>query len=649
MRAARDGTLPRLVSRADIRGDLHMHSSWSDGRDSIEQMVSACAELGYEYIAITDHSPGSSGVAQPDAWTASRARPRRSRACANDTRTSRSCTAARWTSFPTAGSISRIASSQQFDIVLASLHDDAGQAPAALERRYLAAMKHPMVAVITHPTNRLIPHRRGYDLDYDRIFTAAAETGTIVEIDGAPCAPRSRRRARASRRRRRRDRRHRQRLPPRRRARPADGARRHHGAARLGRSAARPQFAAAGRGPRPSRAQARPVTCGGLRPPFSSAPRRSACITRRSFRASISATPDRFRRRSASPTDHERGTPTRSTSRSAGSFCGWRRAEPAHALNLASATQAALACAPGRAAGRGAVGIAPRRIAAAIVFAGSYTFWSQAVIAEVYALHLVFVAATLLLLLRWQRQPSAAQAERVLRGVCARLRQSPVDDSPLPRRTWSFCSGRAARLAFDVRAPHRRARGCCSRAWARRSMRGTSWPSGRRHSRRPRSADAARALLVRRHQDRLARHDGAERAGIDAPRSPADVLVRSPPAVRALSCRPSPSSVSSGSFACDWRRGVLLLLAYLGSALFAFSYNVGDTHVFYLPAHLCVALLLRRPSRHWRVSCVAAVQASTPAILSVRRWLWPSVVTASYESTATTRRSIAAATRGRRR
>jgi DNA polymerase (family 10) len=75
---------------------------------------------------------------------------------------------------------------RQFDIVLASLHDDAGQAPAALERRYLAAMKHPMVAVITHPTNRLIPHRRGYDLDYDRIFTTAAETGTIVEIDGAP-------------------------------------------------------------------------------------------------------------------------------------------------------------------------------------------------------------------------------------------------------------------------------------------------------------------------------------------------------------------------------------------------------------------------------------------------------------------------------
>jgi DNA polymerase (family 10) len=75
---------------------------------------------------------------------------------------------------------------QQFDIVLASLHDDAGQAPDALERRYLAAMKHPLVSVITHPTNRLIPYRRGYDLDYDRVFAVAVETGTVLEIDGAP-------------------------------------------------------------------------------------------------------------------------------------------------------------------------------------------------------------------------------------------------------------------------------------------------------------------------------------------------------------------------------------------------------------------------------------------------------------------------------
>src|SRR5206468_4730205 len=57
--AARDGRLPALVSRAHIRGDLHMHTSWSDGRDTVEAMVSEGHRLGYEYLAITDHSPNA--------------------------------------------------------------------------------------------------------------------------------------------------------------------------------------------------------------------------------------------------------------------------------------------------------------------------------------------------------------------------------------------------------------------------------------------------------------------------------------------------------------------------------------------------------------------------------------------------------------
>jgi len=73
-----------------------------------------------------------------------------------------------------------------FDIVLASLHEDAGHSPEQLLKRYLGAMRHPLVTLITHPTNRLLPYRAGYDLDYDRLFAAAVETNTVVEIDGAP-------------------------------------------------------------------------------------------------------------------------------------------------------------------------------------------------------------------------------------------------------------------------------------------------------------------------------------------------------------------------------------------------------------------------------------------------------------------------------
>src|SRR5262249_17473536 len=75
---------------------------------------------------------------------------------------------------------------EQFDIVLASLHDRAGHSPEQLMKRYVAAMTHPTVTMITHPTNRLLPNPPGYDPDYDRLFEAAVETRTVVEVDGAP-------------------------------------------------------------------------------------------------------------------------------------------------------------------------------------------------------------------------------------------------------------------------------------------------------------------------------------------------------------------------------------------------------------------------------------------------------------------------------
>src|SRR5207248_8413479 len=72
------------------------------------------------------------------------------------------------------------------DIVLASLHDSAGHNRKRLTERCLAAVRHPLVSMITHPANQLIGHRPPYDLDYDAIYAAAAETGTALEVDGAP-------------------------------------------------------------------------------------------------------------------------------------------------------------------------------------------------------------------------------------------------------------------------------------------------------------------------------------------------------------------------------------------------------------------------------------------------------------------------------
>jgi DNA polymerase (family 10) len=75
---------------------------------------------------------------------------------------------------------------EEFDIVLASLHDHGGQRGPELTRRYLHAIGPPLVNVITHPANRTPAYSPGYDLDFDAIFTAAASTGTAMEVDGAP-------------------------------------------------------------------------------------------------------------------------------------------------------------------------------------------------------------------------------------------------------------------------------------------------------------------------------------------------------------------------------------------------------------------------------------------------------------------------------
>jgi len=183
--AAQRGALPTLVSRSDIRGDLHMHTTWSDGRDSIDAMVEACRALGYEYVAITDHSPHSAATRnlsiddvkrQAEEIATARARyPEITilHGCEVDILPDGRL------DFP-----DRVL--ERFDIVLASLHERADHSPDQLMKRYVGAMRHPLVTLITHPTNRMLPHKRGYDLDYGRLFQTAVETRTIVEIDGSP-------------------------------------------------------------------------------------------------------------------------------------------------------------------------------------------------------------------------------------------------------------------------------------------------------------------------------------------------------------------------------------------------------------------------------------------------------------------------------
>ena len=183
--AALCGVLPTLVARADIRGDLHMHTIFSDGRDTVAAMVERAHALGYEYLAITDHSPhsASSKNLSPDSVT----RQAEEIAALRERYPGLTILHGCEVDILPNGNLDfadRIL--EQFDIVLASLHEQAGQDAPQLLARYVRAMKHPLVGIITHPTNRLVGLRPGYDLDFERLFETAVETRTVVEIDGSP-------------------------------------------------------------------------------------------------------------------------------------------------------------------------------------------------------------------------------------------------------------------------------------------------------------------------------------------------------------------------------------------------------------------------------------------------------------------------------
>jgi DNA polymerase (family 10) len=179
------GELPVLVAPSDIRGDLHMHSTWSDGRDSIQHMVLAAKQLGYEYVAITDHSERAFASRKLLALEIPIQREEihalRSRIHGIEI-----LHGIEVDIMPDGSLDFDDEQLEGFDIVLASLHDDHGDDGARLTERYVQAMQHPMVNIITHPANRSPALSSGYDLDYEHLFETAVATGTAMEVDGAP-------------------------------------------------------------------------------------------------------------------------------------------------------------------------------------------------------------------------------------------------------------------------------------------------------------------------------------------------------------------------------------------------------------------------------------------------------------------------------
>jgi len=183
--AARAGSLPSLIEPDDIRGELHVHSSWSDGRATIEEMHAAAAAAGYEYLAITDHSPL---VVVANGLDADRLR--------RQVEVIQGLREQLGPPYLLTGIEVDIRGDgsldlpddvlAELDVVVASVHSQFNLDRAAMTRRILSALEHPRVDILAHPTGRRLGRRDAYEIDIEAVLETAARTGTVVEINASP-------------------------------------------------------------------------------------------------------------------------------------------------------------------------------------------------------------------------------------------------------------------------------------------------------------------------------------------------------------------------------------------------------------------------------------------------------------------------------
>jgi DNA polymerase (family X) len=183
LEAATNGTLPKLIEQEDLAGDLHCHTTASDGTASIEQMALAARDAGYAYLAITDHSAsfGFGDDLSPDRLAQHIERIRAT----------------------TVEGIELLAGSEvnilpdgtldydedvlaELDWVVASVHSSFRMPSAQMTERIVRAIEHPLVDVIGHPSGRKIARRRPYEFDVEQVIDAAVRSGTMLEINASP-------------------------------------------------------------------------------------------------------------------------------------------------------------------------------------------------------------------------------------------------------------------------------------------------------------------------------------------------------------------------------------------------------------------------------------------------------------------------------
>ncbi len=184
IKAAQEGELPVLVELADIRGDLHMHSTWSDGRASIEDMMRACMERGYEYMALTDHSKALAMTGGLDEEKLAR----QWEELDEITAANPGITLLRGLEVDILKDGTLDLSDEwleKLDIVLVSVHSHFSLPIEEQTARMVKAVSHPQVNILCHPTGRILGAREGYAVDLAEVFEACRENQVAVELNAS--------------------------------------------------------------------------------------------------------------------------------------------------------------------------------------------------------------------------------------------------------------------------------------------------------------------------------------------------------------------------------------------------------------------------------------------------------------------------------
>ena len=183
--AAEKGSLPDLLTEKDIKGDLHIHTTYSDGKNDIEEMVEGAIAKGYQYIAITDHS-SSLKVARGLSIESILSQIKKIKELNSKLNGFKILTGAE-VNINKDGSLDfpeEVLS--KLDVVIAAIHTGFKQDEKTITNRVIKALRHPMVNILAHPSGRLIGEREPYAIDLNEVLNVAAEEGVWVEINSQP-------------------------------------------------------------------------------------------------------------------------------------------------------------------------------------------------------------------------------------------------------------------------------------------------------------------------------------------------------------------------------------------------------------------------------------------------------------------------------